>query len=420
MKQSESKFKIFCIVGTRPEFIKMFPVYKLLWERASENRSGKEIEVKWISSSQHNEMLNDLEEFFKVKPDYYFELLSKPNKKLGELSAEIMQQATKLFTEERPDLIFIQGDTLTALECGLAAFYEKIPVAHVEAGIRTNNILAPFPEELSRRILSQFSDLNFAPGQRSLNTLEAEKILFKKKSYNFYTGNTVIDALDFSCKRIADAGFDWNLFKMAELSFQKKQIDLLQYLIQSSFKRRILVTAHRRENFGEALENLTKAIQRIAEKFNGTNEVEFIICIHKNPNAREVFQKLYDRVELDKLTNITILEPLNYPLFIKLMTHSYFIITDSGGIQEEAPYLSKPVLVFRNETERTEGIDFGFSKLIGTEEHLIHGAALEMLQDESIYNSMIKKDLQPYGDGLAASRIVDISMLYLKQGGATT
>lgn len=396
----------------------MFPVYKLLWERAAASTNSRAIEVKWISSAQHNDMLKDLEDFFKVKPDYYFSLEAFHNsadRRLGNLAAVILDEATKLFVQERPDLIFIQGDTLTSQQCALAAFYEKIPIAHIEAGIRTNNINAPFPEELARRIISQVADLNFAPGQRSLTTLEAEKILFKKNTYNFYTGNTVVDTLDLACKKIENNDFDWSKFSTAKLGFEEEDFNLYRYLQEPNVRKRILVTAHRRESHEFGIENLCNAIHRIAERFNGTEEVEFMICLHKNPNARFAFRELFEKVQKEKLDNIAFFEALNYPLFLELMLKSYFIVSDSGGIQEEAPYLNKPVLVARNETERTEGIDFGFSKLVGTDEHLIHASMLELISDKEAYNSMIKVGLQPYGDGLAATRIVDISLLYLQQ-----
>lgn len=396
----------------------MFPVYKLLWERAAANTTNKTIEVKWISSAQHNDMLKDLEDFFKVKPDHYFSLEAfhkSEDRRLGNLAAVILDEATKLFVEERPDLVFIQGDTLTSQQCALAAFYEKIPIAHIEAGIRTNNINAPFPEELARRIISQVADLNFAPGERSLTTLEAEKILFKKNTYNFYTGNTVVDTLDLACKKIEAEDFDWSKFATAKLGFEDEDFNLHKYLQEPNVRKRILVTAHRRESHEFGIENLCNAIHRIAERFNGTEEVEFIICLHKNPNARFAFRELFEKVQKEKLDNIAFMEALNYPLFLELMLKSYFIVSDSGGIQEEAPYLNKPVLVARNETERTEGIDFGFSKLVGTDEHLIHASMLELISDREVYLSMIKEGLQPYGDGLAASRIVDISLLYLQQ-----
>jgi len=416
MKEEQKKLKIFCIVGTRPEFIKMYPVYKRLQELAqASNLAAKELDIRWVASTQHKDLVQDLEKFFKIKADYHLDLkIAEYNSQehLGALAAEILACATSLFAKEKPDLIFLQGDTLTAQQCGLAAFYQKILIAHVEAGIRTNDIYNPFPEELARRILSQIADLNFAPGQRSLHTLEAEKILFKKKSYNFHTGNTVVDTLQYAVDLISDENFVWAEFERAKRAFSNLDFNLTEYLGLNSSKKIILVTAHRRENFGQANHNLVSALLRIAERFS--EDVEIIISVHKNPEARIPFEELYGECLQRKIKNIQFLEAINYPLFLKLMLASYFIVTDSGGIQEEAPYLSKPVLVFRDLTERTEGIDYGLAKLTGTEEHLIHGAMMELLTDDQAYNSMIKMDLQPYGDGLAATRIVDVCLLYLK------
>jgi UDP-N-acetylglucosamine 2-epimerase (non-hydrolysing) len=284
----------------------------------------------------------------------------------------------------------------------------------VEAGIRTNDIEAPFPEELSRRIISQISDLNFAPGARALNTLEAEKILFKKKSFNFLTGNTVVDTLDYVVNRISNPHFNWDGLDLASQSFINQQINLVEWLNDSQDFRIVLITAHRRESFGEGHLNLANAILRLAERFQDSN-VKFVISLHKNQQAREPFELLYQKLIEKNFSNVHFFEAINYPLFVKLMQASSFIVTDSGGIQEEAPYLSKPILVFRNETERTEGIDYGMAKLVGTEEHLIHGAILELLTDDNSYQSMIKSGLQPYGDGLAAERIAEICLLYLRE-----
>jgi len=364
----DKKIKIICVAGTRPEFIKVFPVYKKLLELQENNRSGHIFEIKWLNTCQHKDLTVDLENFFEIKPDFVFNLENMPDSqdlRLAALGTEILWQASQLFEEYKPDLVLIQGDTLSAQQCALAAFYLHIKVGHIEAGIRTNDINAPFPEELARRIISQVSILNFTPGKISQNTLEAEKIMYKSKSYNFYTGNTVVDTLDYSIKKIDNHTFS------------------------------------------------AKAIHRIATKFQG--EIEFIISVHKNPNARVAFEELYGQCLQDKLHNIKFFEAVNYPLFLKLMANCFFIVTDSGGIQEEAPYLSKPVLIFRNETERTEGIEYGLARLIGTQEHMIHGCIMDLITDTSSYESMIKNDLQPYGDGLAASRIADVISLYFKK-----
>jgi len=406
MLKEEKKFKIFCVVGTRPEFIKMYPVYKKFWQKSEENRSGKKIEVSWVLSSQHTDMLVDLEKFFKIKADFSFgiddqHLNSLSGDYLAQKAASILQKAATLFSTEKPDLLILQGD-------------QGIDIAHVEAGIRTNDIKAPFPEELSRRIISQISDLNFAPGARALNTLEAEKILFKKKSFNFLTGNTVVDTLDYVVNRISNANFNWDELNLASQSFINQEINLVKWLDDVSDYKIVLITAHRRESFGEAHLNLTNAILRLAKRFKDIN-VKFVISLHKNQQAREPFEHLYQKLKEENLNNVHFFEAINYPLFVKLMQASSFIVTDSGGIQEEAPYLSKPVLIFRNETERTEGIDYGMAKLVGTDEHLVHGSILELLTDTNSYQSMIKSGLQPYGDGLAAERIAEICLLYLRE-----
>ena len=409
------------VAGTRPEVIKVYPVYKALLERAQVGQSpGSRIEhrleIKWVATGQHQDLVQDLYEFFEIETDYRFEIepAEQPELQLGSLSSQIMLQASDLFLREQPDLVLVQGDTLTAQQVGLAAFYQKIKIGHIEAGIRTNDIYSPFPEELARRLLSQIADLNFAPSQTALTNLEAEKVMHKKSSHNFHTGNTVVDSLEMSTKRIQEAEFDWSEFKFARLAcYPDLEYDLIKTLDKAAAKKIILVTAHRRENQGEAQQNLANAIYRLATESG--HDLEFIISVHKNPQARLAFENLQNRVNDEGIENIRILDAVNYPLFLKLMMASHIIITDSCGIQEEAPYLGKPVLVFRNLTERVEGIESGMASLIGTEEHVVHGAVLELLNDSAVYNSMIKEGLQPYGDGLAGSRIADVSLLYLKK-----
>lgn len=411
------------VAGTRPEVIKVFPAYKAFIER-SETQSSPgtsikhELQVKWIATGQHPDLVGDLYEFFAIKPDHEFTIARSedPELQLASLSSQIMTQASELFLREKPDLVIVQGDTLTAQQVGLAAFYQKIKVAHIEAGIRTNNIHSPFPEELARRILSQVTDLNFAPSQTALTNLEAEKVMHKKSSFNFHTGNTVVDVLEYSKAQITDTNFDWSEFKFARLAFYPDlEYDLITILEKLKSKKIILVTAHRRENIGQAHQNLAKAIYRLAAESHCKDQIEFIISVHKNPEARQAFEDLQETVAKEGISNVRILDAINYPLFLKLMMASYCIVTDSGGIQEEAPYLGKPVLVFRNETERVEGIEAGLASLIGTEEHVVHGAILELVNDHAVYNSMIQEGLQPYGDGLAGTRVADVSLLYLKK-----
>jgi UDP-N-acetylglucosamine 2-epimerase (non-hydrolysing) len=410
--------KIFCIVGTRPEFIKMFPVYKVLQEKLKTNA---DLTIKWINSSQHKDLLKDLEEFFGITSDYNFPLSKAVESKnrLANLHSEILKQATKLFEQEKPDLVFIQGDTITAQACGLAAFYQKIKIAHIEAGLRTWNINNPFPEELSRRILSQISDLNFAPELKAKKNLDIEKQIFKKKSFNFYTGNTVIDALSYSMNKILADDFNWQNSNYLEHPFDNKKLDLSEYLKNLKAKKYILFTSHRRENYLNNnglnnIQNLINAIKRLANN-RFTQEYEFVVMVHKNPDVKKIFKNFYKDCKKNNLKQIKFIDSVSYPAFLKLMANSHFIVTDSGGIQEEAPYLKKPVLVFRESTERIAGLELGLAKLIGTQESIVHGAILDLLTNEKSYNSMIEIGLQPYGDGLAAQRIVDASLLFLKK-----
>lgn len=410
--------KFFCIAGTRPEFIKMFPVYMGLKKKSE---IDPKIEVKWINSSQHKELLTDLEEFFEIKADYNFEIndAQNSNTRLGDLSSQVLKQATELFDQEKPDLVFVQGDTLTAQSCALAAFYQKIKVAHIEAGLRTNNIHNPFPEELSRRIISQISILNYAPELKAHENLEFEKKLYKKNSYNFYTGNTVIDALSYSMDKISAETFNWHNFNYINEAFEDTQFDLDKYISSLEHRKYILITAHRRENIeitdgATKLDNLINSIKRLLEnKF--VEDIDFVIMVHKNPQVRTLFEKLHSYCKENKIERVKFLEGASYPAFLKLISNSHFIVTDSGGIQEEAPYLKKPVLIFREYTERLAGLELGLSKLVGTQESAIHGEMLELISNKKSYQAMIETGLQPYGDGLAASRIVDSALLYLKQ-----
>lgn len=417
------KLKIFIIAGTRPEFIKVYPIYQEFLKRSQIDSSPgtqvrHQLEVRWVASGQHQELLEDLYSFFQIKPDYEFDLSNineDSETHLSKLAAKILEEASMLYAREKPDLVIVQGDTLTSQQCALAAFYQKIEIAHIEAGIRTNDISSPFPEELSRRIISQISTLNFAPSQTALTNLEAEKVMNKKKSFNFYTGNTVVDMLEHTRQIILAENFVWGEYRFARLAFHPDlEYDMIMTLEKIKHKKIILVTAHRRENEGEAHENLANAILRIAERYASSDSIEFIVSVHKNPQARIAFESLEKQLQERSITNVRFLDAINYPLFLRIMMQCHFIVTDSGGVQEEAPYFGKPVLVFRDLTERVEGIEHGMARLIGTEEHVVHGAMLELLTDQNAYNAMIVEGMQPYGDGLAASRITDVSLLYLK------
>lgn len=388
--------KIFCIIGTRPEFIKMAPVYKALKEKAKH----EDLEVKWILSSQHKDLLHDLTNFFEIEADHELQLctgntfeLDSKEKKLCGLSAQILSEASKLFAQERPDLVIVQGDTMTVQQVALAAFYHKIQIAHIEAGIRTNDLYAPFPEELARRIVSQVANLNFAPTPKAFELLENEKVLFNKKhAQNFLVGNTVIDSLLDTVIKTEAPDFDWANYG-----------DLVNFIknTKSQNKKIILVTAHRRENIS-AHPELVQAIYKIAQEKG--SEVEILISLHKNPDARKAFVDLEQQA---KLPNIHLLEAISYPLFVKLMKESFLILTDSGGIQEEAPYLQTPVLVFRNETERMESIEAGAAKLIGTKSKDIYQETMMLLNNPNAHQSMIidAKSQTLYGSGDASEKI---------------
>lgn len=374
----------------------MAPVYKALKEKAKH----EDLEVKWILSSQHKDLLHDLTNFFEIEADHELQLctgntfeLDSKEKKLCGLSAQILSEASKLFAQERPDLVIVQGDTMTVQQVALAAFYHKIQIAHIEAGIRTNDLYAPFPEELARRIVSQVANLNFAPTPKAFELLENEKVLFNKKhAQNFLVGNTVIDSLLDTVIKTEAPDFDWANYG-----------DLVNFIknTKSQNKKIILVTAHRRENIS-AHPELVQAIYKIAQEKG--SEVEILISLHKNPDARKAFVDLEQQA---KLPNIHLLEAISYPLFVKLMKESFLILTDSGGIQEEAPYLQTPVLVFRNETERMESIEAGAAKLIGTKSKDIYQETMMLLNNPNAHQSMIidAKSQTLYGSGDASEKI---------------
>lgn len=386
--------------------------------------------MQWVQSSQHKEMLIDLEKFFGIKTHCQFDI--KRHGDLCDLASQILIETDKFITKEKPDLILLQGDTMTAQQVALAAFYHKIPIAHIEAGIRTYDIHSPFPEELSRRILTQIAVLNFAPTQNSYNNLEAEKILNKNKTYNFLTGNTVIDTLQLCLQKINSESFIWGDYKFvtvlnslndpfdnfptSAISRQSK-LDMVEFLrrVQNddlSRRKIILVTAHRRENIDQIHLNLANAIYRLAKE---NKNLEFIIAVHKNPETRKPFAELSSRAKDESLDNIKCVEPINYPLFLKLMQEAFLIVTDSGGVQEEAAHLSKPILVCRKETERVEGVKAGIAKLIDTEETGIYNAILDAL-NRSPHEVETSRDLsllELYGDGKAAQRIAEVCKQFL-------
>jgi UDP-N-acetylglucosamine 2-epimerase (non-hydrolysing) len=364
--------KILLVFGTRPEAIKMAPLYHEL------KKHTDAFNVKICASAQHREMLDQVLDFFNIKP-YYDLNLMKQNQTLFDITTNLLTSIDTILEEFQPALVFVQGDTTTTFAASLAAYYKKIKVAHLEAGLRSNNKYSPFPEEINRRLTSVIADYHFAPtGANKINLIN-EGI-----NDNIYVvGNTVIDALFLGLDLIENNEDDKYFEQFNNIDFSKKII---------------LVTGHRRESFGLPFENICTALKQIATKF----DVEIVYPVHLNPNVRQPVNTI-----LSGLRNVHLLEPLNYPSLLWLMNKSYLVLTDSGGIQEEAPSLGKPVLVMRDVTEREEGIEAGTAKLVGTNTDTIYYEAKNLLEKTALYNEMTQKK-NPYGNGTTSKQIVDI------------
>ncbi|HPH23094.1 MAG TPA: UDP-N-acetylglucosamine 2-epimerase (non-hydrolyzing) [Chitinophagaceae bacterium] len=367
--------KILFVVGTRPEAIKIAPL--IIKCKQYPNL----FDVKVCLTAQHRQMLDQVMAFFNITADYDLNLM-KPNQNLHSLTADIIVALKPIYEEFKPHWVLVHGDTTTSTAAALAAFYSGISVAHVEAGLRTFNKLAPFPEEMNRNITGRIADLHFAPTKTSKQNLLKEAI---NPDTIFITGNTVIDALKLGLSIV-------NETENSEIVELRSVVDFT--------KKIILVTGHRRENFGEGFENICAALQTIAKK--NKHEVEIVYPVHLNPNVQTPVNKL-----LANESNIKLIQPLNYEAFIWMMNKSYIIITDSGGVQEEAPSLGKPVLVMRDITERPEAVDAGTVILVGTNQLKITETACKLLDDAEYYIQMSGKH-NPYGDGLASDRIVKI------------
>lgn len=359
--------KILSVFGTRPETIKMAPIIELLKHTAG-------VESLVCVTAQHRHMLDQFMDLFQIRADFDLNIM-KPGQSLTEITTAILTHLKKVLLETKPDLLLVQGDTTSALGGALAAFYEKIPVGHVEAGLRTGNVHMPWPEEMNRKLISSIASIHFAPTKRSRENLLKEGV----PSENiFVTGNTVIDALFFTLKGRKKPRFDFVDPK----------------------KRLILVTGHRRENFGEGFESICKAIQKISER----KDVQIVYPVHLNPRVQKPVRDFLGNSE-----NIHLIEPLDYISFVFLMDLAYMILTDSGGVQEEAPSLGKPVLVMREVTERPEAIEAGTVRLVGTNEEKIVEET-ERLLDNPIHYETMSQSHNPYGDGHAAERIVQTIM----------
>jgi len=368
----ENMPRMLFIFGTRPEAIKLAPLIR-------QARASNRFSTSVCSTGQHQEMLKQVLDFFHLVPDYDLHLM-QPNQTLHDLASCTLRSLGAVMGEVKPDLVIVQGDTTTTMVGALTAFYHRISVAHIEAGLRSHVRFSPYPEEVNRVLATHLSDYHFAPTERAAGNLRKEGIAPDKIHV---VGNTVVDALLMGLKEVDTMSVEQNNPALRNIDFSKKIV---------------LVTGHRRESFGTPFENICHALQEIARD----ERVEIIYPVHLNPNVREpVFRILGNR------KNIHLIAPVDYPAMIYLMNRSSFILTDSGGVQEEAPSLRKPVLVMREVTERTEGVDRGVTRIVGTSRETIVREAFALLNDAEHYSRMATGD-NPYGDGLASRRILDV------------
>ncbi|KJR41108.1 UDP-N-acetylglucosamine 2-epimerase [Candidatus Magnetoovum chiemensis] len=369
--------KVLSVFGTRPEAIKMASVIKTM-------EGLPDLEHKTCVTAQHRHMLDQVLNIFDIKPDYDLDIM-KPNQDLFTLTGDILNKLRSLLMQERPDIVLVQGDTTTAFAAGLGAFYLKIPIGHIEAGLRTYDKYSPFPEEINRHLLSVLSDYHFAPTDRAKANLVKEGVSASKI---WVTGNTVIDSLL------------WVIGKQqVSKSYYRAYFENKWQIFLEDKRKLILVTGHRRENFGEGFRNICMALKALSSK---AKDVMIVYPVHLNPNVQKPVREL-----LGDEQSIRLIEPLDYEHFVFLMSQSYIVLTDSGGIQEEAPSLGKPVLVLRNITERLEGVEAGTVKVVGTDTDRIIEETLTLIENRDAYEIM-SKAANPYGDGTAAKKITDI------------
>ena len=377
--------KIMLVFGTRPEAIKMAPLVKAFQAK------NDEFETIVCVTGQHREMLDQVLHLFDIKPDFDLNIM-KQGQDLYDITSRVLLGMRDVFKVCKPDILFVHGDTTTSTAAALAGFYQQIPVAHVEAGLRTNDIYSPWPEEMNRQITGRIATYNLSPTQLSRQNLLKENVDENKITV---TGNTVIDALHWVTAKIKS---DKNLDDTLSLDLKSKGYDTKRLV---GHRRLVLITGHRRENFGDGFLHICHAIQDLAKKFP---EVDFVYPMHLNPNVRKPIHQVFGE-DLNNLGNIFFIEPLEYLPFVFLMEKSDIVLTDSGGIQEEAPGLGKPVLVMRNTTERPEAVDAGTVKLVGTDYDAIVDNVSKLLTDRNLYNKM-SKATNPYGDGKACERII--------------
>ncbi|HYG83465.1 MAG TPA: UDP-N-acetylglucosamine 2-epimerase (non-hydrolyzing) [Verrucomicrobiae bacterium] len=366
--------KVLLIFGTRPEAIKMAPMIKELQTRK------QSFDVRVCVTGQHREMLDQVLDFFAITPDYDLAVM-QPGQTLFGVTAKVLEKLEPVVDEFQPDIILVQGDTTSAFVGALAGYYKQTTVGHLEAGLRSGDIYSPFPEEMNRVMVGRIATYHFAPTERAAKALLAEGV---PSDHIFKVGNTVIDALLLGLEIIKshDESTYKNVFEGVDWS-----------------KKLLLVTGHRRESFGEGFESMCHAIKRLATE---NSDIEIVYPVHLNPNVQEPVRRI-----LGNLQNVHLIAPLDYPQLIWLMEKAYLVLTDSGGIQEEAPTLGKPVLVMRNVTERQEGVEAGTAKLVGTDGEVIYRETQELLANQAAYAKMANA-INPYGDGTTARQIADI------------
>lgn len=360
--------KVMTVFGTRPEAIKMAPLVKAL-------QKAEDMTPIVAVTAQHREMLDQVLDLFDIIPNYDLNIMCK-EQTLYDITSKALLGLRKVIVEAKPDVILVHGDTTTTFAGALAGFYEQIPVGHVEAGLRTGDIYSPFPEEMNRKLTGSLATFHFAP------TATAEANLLRENigtDHLYVTGNTVIDALKATVRQ----NYVFHEDLLNDIDYENKRI--------------ILVTTHRRENLGEPMRHVYEAIDKLTQNFA---DIEVVFPVHKNPKVREIVNDVLGHNE-----RVHLIDPLDYEPFANLMARSYLVLTDSGGIQEEAPALSKPVLVLRDTTERPEAVAAGTVRLVGTDRDIVYGATAKLLSDKDLYNKM-SQAVNPYGDGLASERIV--------------
>lgn len=385
--------KVMLVFGTRPEAIKMAPLVKKFQE-------SSDFETIVCVTAQHREMLDQVLDIFEIKPDYDLNIM-KQGQDLYDITSRVLLGLRDVLNETNPDLVLVHGDTTTSTAAALAAFYKQIPVAHVEAGLRTNNIYSPWPEEMNRRMTGRIATYHLAPTELSRQNLINENVNEKNI---IVTGNTVIDALFWVVNKIKN---DDKLADILQKNIKNNGYDINRISRKDtrtcvSTRKLVLITGHRRENFGEGFKNICYAIRDLSIKYPN---VDFVYPMHLNPNVRRPISEIFGDAT-NKSSNTFFIEPLDYLNFVFLMEKADIILTDSGGIQEEAPSLGKPVLVMRDNTERPEALDAGTVKLVGTDYNKIVNEVSQLLEDEKAYNKM-SKAVNPYGDGSACERIID-------------